>query len=216
MRSIDHTPFLPFAKKACLLSDILDYLKTRRSVAIPSLVSPAPEAQDLEDILTVAARVPDHGKLAPWRFVLIRGEGAALIGRRLADLVESREGPLSETRRRAEETRFTRAPLVVAVVSTAAEHVKIPVWEQQLSAGAVCMNLIHAAYAKGFGANWVTEWVAYDAEAKAILSIGEGEAVAGFVHLGRPSETLSDRPRPALADVVCEIGADGQVRKAAL
>ncbi|MEN3794329.1 nitroreductase [Fulvimarina sp. MAC3] len=184
------------------MPDLLDYLSARRSRPIPALSEPGPSASELTDILTIAARVPDHGKLAPWRFILLHGDGAAAAGSALAELVIEREGPLGEARDLVERTRFSRAPLVVAVISTAAEHVKIPVWEQQMSAGAVCMNLIHAANAKGFAATWLTEWPAYDDEAKRLLGITPEENVAGFIYIGTPGEAPSDRPRPTLSELV--------------
>ncbi|GGD18932.1 nitroreductase family protein [Aureimonas glaciei] len=186
------------------MSDTLHSLQTRRSVAIPALQAPGPDADQLAAIFTIAARVPDHGKLAPWRFVLYRGDVAVRIGEALAALAESREGPLSELRRDVEAKRFSRSPLVVGVVSTARPHVKISEWEQVLSAGAAAMNLIHAAHALGFAANWVTEWVAYDEEAKAILGIGADEKTVGFIHIGTPGEPPQDRPRPLLSDIVTE------------
>ena len=191
------------------MTDALTLLSTRRSIPIPMLAAPAPEGAELEEILRAAIRVPDHGKLHPWRFVLYRGEPAARIGEALADLVERLEGELSETRRRVEATRFSRSPLVVGVVSTAREHVKIPIWEQTLSGAAAAMNLVNAAHAKGYAANWVTEWVAYDEEAKAILGIAPEEKVIGFVHVGTPQEPPSERPRPELAEVVSEATAPG-------
>ncbi|MEX6505022.1 nitroreductase [Jiella sp. M17.18] len=193
------------------MPDATTLLSTRRSIPIPMLAEPAPAGTELDEILTIAARVPDHGKLAPWRFVLYRGEAAARIGEALADLAQSRETePLSETRRRVEATRFTRAPLVVGVVSRAREHVKIPIWEQVLSGAAAAMNLVNAAHAKGYAANWVTEWVAYDDGAKAILSIAPEEKVIGFIHIGTPQEPPSERPRPALADIVTEARGPGK------
>lgn len=184
------------------MTESIDQLLTRRSVAIPALRDPAPSASELETLLTAASRVPDHGKLAPWRFVIYRPEVGRAIGAALVALLERREGPLSEIRRDAEEKRFARSPLVVGVISTAGPHVKIPEWEQVLSAGAATMNLVHAAHAMGFAANWVTEWVAYDDEAKAILGIAPVEKVAGFVHIGTPGDTPADRPRPALSEIV--------------
>lgn len=186
------------------MTDSIDQLLTRRSVAIPALREPAPSATELETLLTAASRVPDHGKLAPWRFVIYRPEVGQAIGAALAGLLETREGPLSEVRRDAELKRFARSPLVIGVISTAGPHVKISEWEQVLSAGAATMNLVHAAHALGFAANWVTEWVAYDDEAKAILGIAPSEKVAGFVHIGRPGDTPADRPRPALSEIVRE------------
>ena len=187
------------------LTDATTLLATRRSIPIPLLAEPAPAGDELDEILTIAARVPDHGKLAPWRFVLYRGAVSMAIGEALAALVQEREDePIGEPRRRAETARFSRSPLVIGVVSTAAEHVKIPVWEQQLSGAAVAMNLVNAVHAKGYAANWVTEWVAYDEAAKAILGIAPHEKTIGFIHVGTPSEPPSERPRPALADIVTE------------
>lgn len=189
------------------MADVKEHLATRRSIPIPALQEPAPTGEELERILTLAVRVPDHGKLAPWRFILIREENARALGHEMGRVLAAREGALSEARQAFEDNRFTRAPLVVAVVSTAAPHVKIPEWEQVLSAGAVTMNLIHAVHAHGYAANWVTEWVAYDEEAKAVLGIAPAEKVVGFVYIGTPSEPPSERPRPALAAVVSEAKA---------
>ena len=190
------------------LTDSTTLLSTRRSIPIPMLADPGPSGVALDEILTIAARVPDHGKLAPWRFILYRGVAAVAIGEALARLFESRQAePVSENRHQVEATRFSRSPLVVGVVSTAAEHVKIPIWEQQLSGAAAAMNLVNAAHSKDFAANWVTEWVAYDDEAKAILGITPQEQVIGFIHIGTPSEPPQERPRPTLADIVTEARA---------
>ncbi len=184
--------------------DAKTLLATRRSVSIPALQAPGPSEDERREILTAASRVPDHGKLAPWRFVLFPEPAASAIGHALAALAERREGPLSDARRTYEEGRFTRAPLVVGVVSMAKPHFKIPEWEQVLSAGAATMNLIHAAHARGYAANWITEWVAYDDEAKALLGIAPEEKVVGFVYIGTPAEVPSDRPRPDLSAVVSD------------
>lgn len=184
--------------------DATTLLATRRSVAIPALREPAPIGAELDEILTAAMRVPDHGKLAPWRFILFRGEAAGAIGRQIADLAERRDGSLAEGRRAYEEQRFTRAPLVIGVVSTAKPHFKIPEWEQVLSVGAATMNLIQAVHARGYGANWITEWVAYDDEAKRLMGIEPDEKVAGFIYVGTPGDRMSDRPRPALTERVTE------------
>lgn len=184
--------------------DTLRLLLGRRSHPAVSLRAPAPDGEDLTRILTAAARVPDHGKLAPWRFVLIRGSARETLGERLVALLEARDGPLPDDRRAQELGRFARAPLVVAVVSKAAVHPKIPVWEQQLSVGAVCMNLVIAAHASGFAAQWLTEWMAYDDEAAALLGLAETERVAGFIHIGTPSEAPGERPRPDLDSIVSD------------
>lgn len=187
------------------MPDSIELLSTRRSVPIPMLAEPAPSGETLDSILKIATRVPDHGKLHPWRFVMYRQKAAAEAGEKLAELLERREGePLPDKRRRIEVTRLSRSPLVIGVISTAKEHVKIPIWEQELTAGAAAMNLINAAHAHGFAANWVTEWIAYDDEAKAILGIEPHEKVVGFIHIGTPQEAPSDRPRPELATVVTE------------
>lgn len=185
-------------------ADALRLLLTRRSQACNTLSLPAPDDKALEVLLTAATRVPDHGKLAPWRFIVLRGEARHMAGEKLLAIVEAREGPLDETRRKQELERFSRAPLVIAVVSKAAKHPKIPVWEQQLSAGAVCMTLLHAAHAMGFAAQWLTEWIAYDADVKSLLGVGEDERIAGFVHIGTPTVPPTERPRPDLATIVSE------------
>jgi nitroreductase len=161
---------------------------------------------DALDLLTIATRVPDHGKLAPWRFILFRGDARRRAGERLTELAVSRDPSLPDAKIEEERNRLARAPLVVAVVSRAADHVKIPIWEQQLSAGASAMSLVLAAHALGFAASWLTEWPSYDAEAGRILGLAEGERFAAFVHIGTPTVPPQDRPRPALDAVVTEWG----------
>lgn len=179
----------------------LELLKTRRSVPAPALLPPGPDAGQLKELLTVAARVPDHGKLVPWRFVVIEGDAVPRFGERLASLVLQDEPGAPPERLKAERQRFC-APLVVVVVSRAGEHPKIPVWEQVLSAGAVCMNLENAANALGFGTQWVTGWAAYDGRVKVLLGLAPEEKIAGFIQVGTPSTRPEDRPRPNLAEVV--------------
>ncbi|PLX37112.1 MAG: nitroreductase [Hyphomicrobiales bacterium] len=185
------------------MSDFLDFLLTRRSVAALNLAEPAPEGETLRALLTAAARVPDHGKLAPWRFILFRGPAAETAGAKLEAMVAAR-GATDPELLAVERTRFTRAPLVVAVVSRAALHPKIPVWEQELSAGAVCMNLLLAAHAEGFAGQWLSEWYAFDDEAGAMLGLQEGERFAGFIHLGTQTEKPADRARPDLDSLITE------------
>lgn len=185
-----------------------DYLTTRRSVPAPQLTAPGPDRGTLMAMLTIAARVPDHGKLAPWRFVVFEGEARAAAGERLAAIVSAREPDADAQRLTLERERFSRAPLVVGIVSTAAPHPKIPQWEQVLSAGCVGLNLLHAAAAYGFAAQWITEWCAYDEEAKAALGVGPHENVAGFVHLGTAGERPSDRTRPDVPALVTYFAAD--------
>jgi len=184
------------------MNDTIEILKRRRSVPPPMMAGPAPTAGELATILTVASRVPDHGKLAPWRF-LVFAEGARHRASQLALAIRLADKPdLDEAAQAEELRRFTRAPLVVAAISRAAPHAKIPEWEQVLSAGAVCMNMIAAARALGFSATWLTEWMAYDARFRAAIGLAEHERVAGFIHIGRTTAAIDDRPRPALAEIV--------------
>ncbi|SIQ76307.1 Nitroreductase [Rhizobium sp. RU35A] len=187
---------------------LFQYLSTRRSIPAPQMTEPGPDRTTIESILTLASRVPDHGKLAPWRFIVYRGGERARLGAALCDLAVAKNPALSPEMQAVERSRLTRAPVVIAVVSTAAPHVKIPVWEQELSAGAVCLNLFMAANAHGFAANWLSEWVAYDDDAKAILGIGQGEKVAGFLYIGSTTFPQTDRPRPNLSDIVTWTGEE--------
>jgi nitroreductase len=136
-------------------------------------------------MLKVATRVPDHGRLTPWRFILYRGEAREQIGRMLAELAEKLEGPLPEARLEKERSRFSRAPLVIGVISSPKENPKIPQWEMKLSGAAVAMNLVLAANAMGYGTNWITNWYSDVAEGRAILGLAPHESVIGFVHIGR-------------------------------
>ncbi|GAA0772402.1 nitroreductase [Roseibium denhamense] len=163
---------------------------------------PGPDAAELETLLSIAARVPDHGKLAPWRFIIYPADKADVIGAELARLYEQKTGPLDDAQRDKELTRFSRSPCVIGVVSRAHEHAKIPLWEQQLSAGAVCMNLITAAAASGYASQWLTEWFSFDDEASRFLGAGEGERFAGFIHIGTATQPPVERPRPNLPDIV--------------
>ena len=184
------------------MNDTIEILKRRRSVPPPLMTGPAPSADELATILTVASRVPDHGKLAPWRFLVFEGEARERAGRLALDIRLTDKPDLDEAARAEESRRFARAPLVVAVVSRATPHPKIPEWEQVLSAGAVCMNMIVAARALGFSATWLTGWPAYDSRFRAAIGLAEHERVAGFIHIGRTSAAIEDRPRPPLAEIV--------------
>lgn len=181
----------------------IDLLKTRRSVKPDLLVEPRPSADELETILTIASRVPDHKKLAPWRFVVIEGEGRARLGELAAEACLKEEAePPSHVRLDTERKRFLRAPLVIAVVSRVKPTRGAPEWEQILSAGAACMNLCIAANALGYGSNWVTEWVSYSKTFGEGFGLAENERIAGFVHIGTARERPADRERPVLSDIV--------------
>lgn len=187
---------------------LLDYLAVRRSVPAFQMCEPGPDRADIEAILTLAVRVPDHGKIAPWRFVVYRGEERVVIGEQLLKLALEKNPALSEEMIAVERSRFTRAPVVIGVISTAAPHAKIPEWEQVMSAGAVCLNLLMAANAHGYVSNWLTEWFAFDERAYPLLGVNPGEKVAGFIHIGSTEFPIVERPRPALADVVSWRGGD--------
>lgn len=184
------------------MPDALDLLATRRSSRVIDLAAPGPSSAELDTILTIACRVPDHGKLAPWRFIVIEGAARARAGETLAGVLKATDPGASERRIAEEQGRFLRAPVVVAVVSRAAPHVKIPEYEQLLSAAASCQNMLLAAAALGYGAAWLTEWPAYDPGARAALGLSQSERIAGFVYIGTAAQKLEDRPRPALSEVV--------------
>ena len=178
----------------------LDLLLTRRSGSAKAMTGPGPSPQQLADILQAGARAPDHGKLFPWRFIVFEGKGRERAGDILAEVAEA-EG---ERDKQVEEERgrFTRAPLVIGVISHARELHKIPVWEQELSAGAVCQNILVAATALGFVANWLTEWYAFHPVAKERLGLKPGERVAGFIYIGLAKDPLEERPRPDMDRIV--------------
>lgn len=185
---------------------LVDYLAVRRSIPAFQMCEPGPSTAEIEEILTLAVRVPDHGKLAPWRFVVYRGEERVRIGEALLAMALEKNPELSEEMIGVERTRFTRAPVVIGVISKAGPHLKIPEWEQLMSAGAVCLNLLMAANAVGYVSNWLTEWFAYDERAYPLLGVMPGEKVAGFIHVGSTTFPATERPRPALADVVTWVG----------
>jgi len=183
-------------------ADPITLLTTRRSPKPNELAWPGPTPADLGTLLTIAARVPDHGKLIPWRFIVFEGEARQKAGEAIAAAFLVKYPDAKPDQIEYERQRLARAPLVVAVVSRAAPHVKIPEWEQVLSAGAAAMNLVNAAHALGFAATWITEWYAYDRSVLDALGLASHERIAGFVHIGRPVQTPQDRPRPALSDIV--------------
>jgi nitroreductase len=180
----------------------LDLLLARRSVLAANMQPPGPSAEDLRAILTAGARVPDHARLVPWRFVLFEGEARSRFGEVLKRAVARREPDAGAGRLETERARFERAPLVIAVISAVRADVRIPEWEQVLSAGAVCMNLLHGAHALGYAGQWLTEWYAYDDEVAAALGLGDGERVAGFVYIGSAAEAPAERARPDLDEIV--------------
>jgi nitroreductase len=178
----------------------LDLLLTRRSGSAKAMEGPGPSKKQIEDILRAGARAPDHGKLFPWRFIVFEGKGRQRMGDILADVMEA-EG---ERAKQVEEerNRFLRAPVVIGVISAAREQHKIPVWEQELSAGAVCQNILIAATALGFVGNWLTEWYAYHPVVKQKMGLKPGERIAGFIYIGTAKDELEERPRPEMDKIV--------------
>jgi nitroreductase len=177
-------------------SSVLSFLRTRKSASAKAMGDPGPLPAELDQILEIAVRVPDHGKLTPWRFILFEGEARARIGERFRRRWRELHPDHGEEALDFYEGLFTRAPVVLAVVSRAAPHPKIPEWEQTLSAAAVCMNVLLAAAALGFGAQWQTEWPAYDRAIASIMGLSDHERIAGFIYLGMPTTPLEERPRP--------------------
>ena len=178
----------------------LDLLLSRRSGSAKTMREPGPSREQLAAILKAGARAPDHGKLFPWRFIVFEGDARERFGQMLGDILEAegeRDRQIDE-----EKKRFLRAPVVVGVISSARELIKIPVWEQELSAGAVCQNLLIAAHASGFVANWITEWYAYHPQVKERLGLKPGERVAGFIYIGTSAVELEERPRPDMDKIV--------------
>jgi len=185
---------------------VMEFLLSRRSTPARALIAPVPDRAQLLPLLRAAARVPDHGKLAPWRFVVL--EKPAL--RRLAGMVPGRGRDLNIAPDKIDklQSAFADAGLVVTVVSVTEASQKVPRIEQSYSAGAVCLSLLNAALASGWGANWLTGWVAYDAVfLKQGLGLADGESVAGFIHLGTPRARTPERPRPDLAAITTWLSA---------
>ncbi len=178
----------------------LDVLLSRRSGKARDLIGPGPSPAQLTNILAAGARVPDHGKLVPWRFILFEGEARE----RFADILVNTMIQDGATPSQVDEwrARVTSPPVIIGVVSRARELIKIPVWEQELSAGAVCQNLLVAAHSLGFVASWLTEWYAYHPVVKHKIGLRPGERMAGFVYIGMPKIELEERPRPDLDKIV--------------
>lgn len=179
--------------------ELLARLATRRSASAQLLAAPGPSEAEIEQILHLGARTPDHGKLFPWRFVVLGPQSRAELAEALAALAESQERVAKDL---AVLAKLANPPLTILVVSTPIPDHKVPVWEQQLSAGAVCMNLEHAANALGYSASWITDWYAYDPAAVALFGIEDGETIAGFIHVGTLAEPSLERPRPVMAHKV--------------
>jgi nitroreductase len=184
------------------MNETLNLLASRRSAPAATLTAPGPTADELESLLKVASRVPDHGKLVPWRYIIFEGEARDRAGEIVAGVYAKTHPEADADMLGKERKRFSLAPLVIAVVSRAGPHEKIPEWEQVMTAGAVCMNLTIAANAMGFATVWLSEWYAYNTEVLAQLGLAASEKIAGFIHIGREPGPREDRARPVMETIV--------------
>ena len=188
------------------------HLLTRRSTSIRNMVDPAPSQEDLKTILKIGARVPDHGKRAPWYFVVFDEQARKDIAPLLRESYKQEDPEATDAKLDLESERFLRAPLVIGVISRIRET-KHPMWEQVLSAGAVCLNLCHAAHALGYGANWLTEWYSFNDHFKKGLGLDERDNVAGFIYIGTPTCSNEERERPYLSKIVTHWSPDTPLNK---
>ncbi|CAN7282918.1 nitroreductase [Phenylobacterium sp. LjRoot225] len=179
--------------------EVLAFLARRRSVSAVTLAEPAPSSTQIAELIRLAARVPDHGKLAPWRFVVLQGAAKAAFAGGLDRLAQDRDDATAASKL----AKLKTPPLAIAVIA-APRPAAIPEWEQLLSAGAVCTTLTYAALAMGFGANWITDWYAYDPQACALLGLAAHEKVAGFILIGTPREPPLERERPDSAGLTSD------------
>jgi len=178
---------------------VSDFLETRRSNLAKVMTGPGPNEAELSRLLAIAARVPDHRKLAPWRFIVFEGEARETIGTHIRAAFEADNMEAPKDRKDFEAQRFMRAPLVVAVVSSPVKCARgTPEWEQILSAGAVCYNLLLGAQSLGYAAQWLTEWYSYNDAVTAAMGLKGGERIAGLIYIGSVEEPPTERARPEL------------------
>jgi len=185
------------------IAPLTDYLLTRRSVKAAQLNLPSPNKDEIRQMLTAAMRVPDHGKLAPWKVVVFEKAGQEKLGELFAARFHALNPDAKEKHLEHERMRAQRAPLLIAVVFVP-QIGKIPVWEQELATGALCMNLLHAAYGLGYAGQWLTEWPAFDEEITHALCPQEGAKIAGFFYIGSSDSVPEDRKRPEFDEIVSE------------
>lgn len=183
-------------------SSLRSHLATRRSGKARDMIAPGPDAAELKEIIALALRTPDHGKLAPWRIVTVADDQRETFAKLLKDAWIAENPGAAGMDLSALDQFAHQAPTLLVLVSTPVPGVKIPVWEQQMSAGAVGMNLLHAAHAHGYVGSWLTGWAAYNPEVAKAFGAGEGDPIVGYFFLGTASGPLSERPRPEYDDVV--------------
>ena len=179
---------------------LINLLKTRRSVLSKNLSDPGPDKEQLETILEIATRVPDHRKLEPWRFIVIQGAARKKLGEQFCK-IKLADCDLTDDQIKAETNRYSYAPVVIVVIFSPIER-KTPVFEQLLSCGAVCQHINLAAIALGFNSQWVTNWCAFDQSAQKELGLKPHESIAGFIHIGTAQCIPNDRQRPNLEDKI--------------
>jgi nitroreductase len=186
-------------------NDPLAALNQRISSPAMQLGEPGPNAEQLDQLLSAAIRVPDHGKMTPWRMILVRGNERAPLGERLAKIHEKADPDVAPSKLDKDRHRFAAAPLTVVVVAVVdEEHKKVPAIEQLMSAGCVAFSLLIGAQALGMSGQWLTGWAAYDKKVAKLFELKSNERIIGFMHIGTPHEPLPERNRPLLADVVTE------------
>ena len=185
-------------------ADTIALLQTRRSTAADLLTGPGPDSETLQVILEIAARVPDHRCVAPFRFIRFEGPAREKAGAVLVEAYAAQEPDADAARLEKERKRFERAPVVIGVVSNVDQTHRTPEWEQLMTAGAVCQNMLIAANAHGFAAQWLTEWYAYDASVSAAFGVSESERVAGYIYIGTAKDRPKERRRPVLSDLISD------------
>lgn len=184
------------------ISSLRSHLSTRRSGKARDMVAPGPDAAELREIIALALRTPDHGKLAPWRIVTVADDQRETLAKLLKDAWVAENPGAAGLDLSALDQFAHQAPTLLVLLSTPVRDSKIPLWEQQMSAGAVGMNLLHAAHAHGYVGSWLTGWAAYSPDVAAAFGAGEGDTIVGYFFIGTAANPLSERPRPEYDDVV--------------
>ena len=183
-------------------STLLAHLATRRSGKARDMIAPGPDAAELREIIALSLRTPDHGKLAPWRIVTVANDQRDALAALLKQAWIAENPGAAGMDLSALDQFAQQAPTLLVLLSTPVQGSKVPVWEQQMSAGAVGMNLLHAAHAHGFVGSWLTGWAAYSPDVAAAFGAGEGDTIVGYFFLGTAARKLDERPRPEYDDVV--------------
>lgn len=182
--------------------EMLTILLRRRSLTVKDMIGPGPSQDEIDLILTIGSRVPDHKKQVPWRFLTIEGDARHKAGERLRSIFAKNNPDTDNDLLDFEQNLLTRAPLVIAVISTATpDNPKVPEWEQILTAGAVCQNILLASNALGFAGQWLSEWYAYDDEFLAHLGLSKDERIAGFIYIGTAGKEPAERGRPDIKEL---------------